>query len=518
MAEDFVEELYNKADVVRKLERMVEYAYKQDGFYLTLLWKEVTPRLAEICADYGRYYGLDTESNDLFQSTMEVVEAGVDIAKIGGTIESKTIPLLKRYFSEYDIDEESSNGRFRIKSTSSGYLTLFDNTRGVYLHSPINPPAEAKTLAEYIYKPEYSEMVILGAGMGYLLYELYELSNQTLKMVVFEDNDEILGYGSLYGVLDKIPEENISYVKGDTPEETVKQFLQYKNEECGKYVNWWYLHNIGNDIVSPYTRAELENESLKESVTERDSNIYLSNYWKNVRNVDKFAYEISKEVALRNEWIVVGGGPSLDDNIEFIRNSMGNKTIIAVTTVFDKLISLGIKPDMIIASEMGKAVFKYIENHLEEKIPLILAPTLYWKYAEYYKGEKYLAPVPSNADMAVRLYKQNIKPWRSGFTVTVLAAEAAIKLGASRIYLVGADFAYPGGFTHAKGAAYRDSTSEKSNKYYVEATNGGKVETTPDLDMFRREMEKLIENSGDVDFINTSKNGAKIKGTKLFSE
>lgn len=510
--EDFIEDLYKKAYIVPCLKELVTYAYRQDGFYVQKIWKEVAPSLAEVCADYGRINAQNTDSNKLFKCVEEVVDAGVDISRIGSVVESEIIPLLESFFQAFAIDVKSEDGRYTIKSSSSGFLTLYDSKRGIYLHSTSDPVTEAKELARYIYKPEYSEMAILGVGLGYLPLELWKISHGAVKITVFENSDEILFYASHYGVLDLIPKEKLEIVKNNNPDESVKSFLGYFKCDCGKFSNWWYLNN-SEQVKSEAARDELNLFLLRDSVSRRDTTLYGVNYWSNTRIVKKYAPMLKQERELCDEWVLVAGGPSVDDNLDFLKKCVGKCTVISVITCFSKLMSLWVKPDIVVASEMGGGVYRYFSDIMQEDVPMIIAPTLFWKCAVEYAGEKYLAPIVSNESMAIKLFNEGIHAWNSGYTVTVLTLESAIQLGAKKIYLVGADFAYPGGYSHANGTVFRKKIDESDGLFEVDSNDGGKVYTSEDLNMFRLEFERVLSTHKDCTVINYSKHGARIKGT-----
>ena len=514
MAEANIAEFYKKAEVIPKLKELVEYSYKQDGFYVNRIWKEIAPTLAEMCHEYALMLDQKPEDSELYKDIMAVVDAGPDLCLTGIVVRDGIIPKLEKYFEAYYVEEETESKRYVVKSSKSGFLTVFDNVRGVYLNSPDDPVTEAKKLAESVYKPDFQRMVLLGAGMGYLAYELFKLSEGTLDIVLYEDDAEILSLALAYGMLGYIPEEHLFVLSGETEEETVTSYLEDRGDEkhkSGRYAFWWYVIDGDNK-----KRQDLSRENLQVSVANRDNLKLEINYWRNLQNIEGLATEIPKQYKLHDEWVVVAGGPSVDENLDFIRESMGKRTILTASTSLGKLNNEGITPDFVVASDPGINTFKYFENVLELESPLIIAPTLYWKCAEKYSGKKYMAPIIANTAMGIRLYKSGIREWKSGYTITVLAMESAIKLGAKKIFIIGADFAYPGGFTHASGTAFRKKVDVDT--FGVESADGGVVQTSEDLNMFRLELEKLLSNYDNVKIVNMSKHGAKIKGTCSYND
>ena len=103
--------------------------------------------------------------------------------------------------------------------------------------------------------------------------------------------------------------------------------------------------------------------------------------------------------------------------------------------------------------------------------------------------------------------------WDIQGTVSAMAIEAAIRLGAKKIYLVGLDLAFPGGDVHAKDMPH-EKISYKSEAIKVPSMDGGMVETTAVFNDFRIGIEAIIARNPDVEFINMSRDGAVINGAK----
>lgn len=63
------------------------------------------------------------------------------------------------------------------------------------------------------------------------------------------------------------------------------------------------------------------------------------NYWSNRQRECKMISEMDASY-IKKDVIIVAAGPSLDDNLQFLRENKGKKTIIAVGTVLKKLLSM----------------------------------------------------------------------------------------------------------------------------------------------------------------------------------
>mgnify|MGYP003311426870 CR=1 FL=1 len=101
--------------------------------------------------------------------------------------------------------------------------------------------------------------------------------------------------------------------------------------------------------------------------------------------------------------------------------------------------------------------------------------------------------------------------YETGGSVTTLALEIALRLGATSIYLLGVDLAYPNGISHATGTMDRMGRDTNGMKR-VKSVNGDWVYTDLLFDSYRNWIESKINRYPQVDFYNLSTCGAHIEG------
>jgi hypothetical protein len=90
-------------------------------------------------------------------------------------------------------------------------------------------------------------------------------------------------------------------------------------------------------------------------------------------------------------------------------------------------------------------------------------------------------------------------------------------MGAARVVLLGADFAYPGGTSHVSGAAHAQRVAGGEASFWVLDGHGRRIPTRADLRGFLRDLERYIQAHPQVTFLNASQAGARITGC-LFLE
>ena len=502
MAEDFLEEIYQDAKLISEMRQIVCYAQVYDGYHVKRIYTECLPELIRVCQKFAQSDRTNREES--LKCLQEIHDLSHDLILMGNIIEHKLLPFLEKSMQYYGmIQTENEEGDFLFQTTRSGFLTIKDLRNDVYIHSTVDPMWEARKVAEYIFDPRKKAYSIRGCGLGYLIYQMYLVSNGAISIRVFEKDARMVEYARSYGVLDWVPADCIEVIVDADP----FPFLESASEE-----------DMGFYMLVPELASESDEirPLLMELYERCSTNIKFKryqaiNYWSNLRRGCKRISEFDSS-NLKKDMIVVAAGPSLDDNLEFLRESLGKKTIIAVGTVFKKLLEMEILPDMVVISDPLKRTYQQIEGVEEQKVPMLLAMTAYWKFAAAYQGEKYLVPLKAVEELD-NITEKYEDAWDIGGTVTYFALEAAVRFKAKNIFLVGVDLAFPGGVTHATGTMDRAQISI-DNLIPIEGYGGTTVYSNTVFISFRRDIEDLIEHNPEISFYNMSTIGAKIAGTQ----
>ena len=500
--ESFLKNIYDCADTISELQHVVEYIRVHDDHHAVMKLNMLLPKIGDICNDC-----LKTDATYAKQiwgqvEAMKAVEK--DLILLGDIIESGLLPLLKTWVQGLAQIEQEDGKRYRIESTECGFLTIWDSEIKRYLHSNNNPLEEARKVVEAYYQPEMEKYSIYGSGLGYHVYQLYMVSNGSVKITVFEEDPQLVEYAKKFGVLDWIPEENLKIVTNDS----VFSFLNsVDNADTGIFLYQPSLYQIRNEVE----REAMLQIYVQQSTIMKFSRDVRINFFRNI-SVNLLSVEEIDTRSLTKDMVVVAAGPSLDDTLELLKRWKGKKTILAVGTVFKKLLKAGISPDYVMISDPQKRTLKQIEGVENENIPMILDVTAYWEFARKYQGEKYLV-YNTNGDKEIADYarEHHYKIWPGGGTVTALALEFAIQFGADSIYMVGVDLAYPDGISHASGTMDR-TVKRVDGMQKIPGTMGKEVYADRVFITYREGIEKRIKMHPQITFYNMSKLGAHIEG------
>lgn len=503
MAEEFLESIYEEAKLLCELRQVVEWSKVNDSHHAVMACNVMLQELGNLCTKYLEQDRVKVTR--LWNSVQDMTKVNGDLILLGDIVEREVIPRLEDLIKHWGpIETENDEGDFRFETSDSGFLTMKDLTHNRYFHSKVDPMWEARKVAESIFDPKKDSYSILGCGLGYLIYQLYVISNKSIVINVFEKDTRIVEYARNYGVLAWVPEEQLNIVVYTD----ILEFLHSAEDESAGF----YLFPPELCYESEEIRTVLEEMAIQYNTFQRFEKDRRINFWRNIRSDSKLITEF--DLAQNNkEFIVIAAGPSLDDNMEFLRVNQGKKTMVAVGTVFKKLIESDITPDMVVVLDPQERTYKQIEGLEEKNIPLLIGMSAYWKFASKYQGDKYLIPIGDSDEVIEFAREHELSLWASGGTVTFLAMQVAEKFGAQQIYLVGVDLAFPNGVTHATGTMDR-TTKDLNNLIPIQGVGNQTVYADRVFIFYREQIEKRIAATPEITYYNMSRIGAKIAGTK----
>lgn len=504
MLEDFLQDIYEKALTLEKVKEASFFSSIRHAFNRRDYWNEATESIEKIVYDLK---GIDiSKAVELMEGSIKVKDSYGDWHAFSAAIDSEVIPRISEYlkrFAGINVQE----GGWTLESSNTGFLTI-KNEKGMYLHSPFDPMWESFLVAYSLFDPTATSYYILGGGLGYLAYQLWKMSDGEADIYVFEIDEELYKYADLYGAISFIAEDKIHYVTGDDTDIILEKYTEDPPE--GKVIRTIYYWDIMKykGEYSDYFRNAYSNE-----VTDRVFGYkWKNNYVWNDKLEHKYFSELDTD-SFKDEWVVVASGPSLNDNEEFIRDSLGKRTICCVNSSLKWFYLHNIKPDLCTVCDPTDLLVPHIEGFedFSEDVPLVADCVANRKYMELYKGPRYYI---HSVAAAIVLGAENIKEeiWGIGGTVTSLALGVAQKLGAKKVYLIGADLGYPEGETFAEGVGHESKKTIRREDTAV-SVDDKLISTTVIFGEYRHNLEEQIAEFPDTEVINRSLHGAYIKGT-----
>lgn len=227
-------------------------------------------------------------------------------------------------------------------------------------------------------------------------------------------------------------------------------------------------------------------------------------------------------------FIWVASGPSLDNNIHFLRENEDRAVLICADTVAAKLLGAGIVPDILVSLERGMAVYTYLEKlriqYPEEtqKILLVSQAVCVPEVAAKWPGPSIVVgkkEIPVDQWMVGEVMGGSLI--FSGLSVAHMGIWLAVYMGASSIALTGQDLAFGENRRSHAGATVTEATAKAEaegslrilkSDYEVPAALGGTVVTHEIWFLFLRVLERYIAVFN-VPVFDCTEGGALIQGT-----
>lgn len=450
--------------------------------------------------------------------------------------------ILRPILSENLINIPFVSDEVFYLSTYTEELSIcFNNTKEIMrMNSTVSPEHEAKVIFENMNLKDNTPTVCLfGMGTGLLAEMILNSLPSDAKLIICEPNNKILDF--VNGSLDRIDstpaeikitnrikliaDNKKTTIIVDDSMEKLKKFLSNSVDYRGLSglvigINSGYKQVFPDECLEFIRAIDFfrKDTLININTVNRFKDEYLEVLFRNLyvcRKVN-LAYELGKLITGDIPVIIVSAGPSLNKNINILKQAKGKMIIIAVDTALRFLLEKDIIPDLTISIDPVKPV-KYYADARAKEIPCIIDICANPEIVKNQKGRLFL--LASNQyltdlfDLIKKPYKKN-QP--GGGSVATVAFALLYELGIKNIILIGQDLASDNGKTHA------GTTNEgELGDIPVEGIYGDTIRTRPDwyayLKWFETAIKAIKENSEDIRVIDATEGGALIHGTEIMT-
>lgn len=218
--------------------------------------------------------------------------------------------------------------------------------------------------------------------------------------------------------------------------------------------------------------------------------------------------------------VVASGGATLADNFDWLRERRADYFLIGVDAAIQPLFNHGIMPDVVVSIDSHFGLFKLFYSQLElgkfNSTNLVYFPQVPTSLLTQWTGLRFLAYSNHGLYQEVENQRPGNRLFVSG-SVIHAAIDLAVKKGAQRIALCGADFAF------TKGVSRIDELGQERSKpirkdHWLLNGRGERVWTGVAYRGYLRDLERYIAWHNKIDFINCSDEGALIKGARIITD
>ncbi|MFD0590668.1 6-hydroxymethylpterin diphosphokinase MptE-like protein [Paenibacillus sp. GCM10027627] len=427
--------------------------------------------------------------------------------------------------SNRNVADSLTGPQLVISLDGKANLFIREDDNAVYLYSRYNIENElAQWIANIAEEENNSRIVLLfGVGLGHHLSAFAE--NYPHARVFLFEPDEQLFLASLYVVDWSKQLKNM----------VVDSFAVGFDDNRMDLLMGRFCHQSGGRLNIqdlPYYSRNYKEQKLKlltglklhANKYRMTDNTLKYRYMTHAENIFKNIAANLSTPSLRNvkglfsgmTAIIVGAGPSLEEDIEQLKKIKDSTVIIAAGTAIQSLLHFGIKPHLVVSMDGMEANYNAFKHLDRTDIPLLYFPQIDARivdggYNEAWHGFYDMDHISEY----IMGYSDSDPVFLPTNSVTGSAVQAAIFMGMTEIIFTGQDFSYPNAGFYAPGALHVDEESQKKAvaqaDEWVMNNDGGSNPTSTTLLLTLRNLEDLIAQFPEITFINSSQMGAIIK-------
>jgi len=220
--------------------------------------------------------------------------------------------------------------------------------------------------------------------------------------------------------------------------------------------------------------------------------------------------------------VVAAAGPTLAEHFEWLVTQKGKLSLIAVDAAVKPLVENGVVPDVVVSSDRQEVVsgfFAETDLGCLQKSILVYLPMVHGDALRVWPGRRLTFYSSDPVYENMRNFCSKGLLFDSG-SVLHPAVDLAVKMGAQKVILLGADFAFPTGRSHVVGCHVLSERrcALDEGVHWVLDGYGERVATAPSYRGYLRDLERYIGQHTDVFFVCGSRSGARIEGTSFLGE
>lgn len=422
-----------------------------------------------------------------------------------------------------DVEEQDEQVLVGDALNGEKFLALARGEDIIPLNSTYHPTHEAgRYVLQFEQEPEDSRVLLFGFGNGKVVECMLSEECPIANCIVYEPSLAIFKKA--------LEEYDLSHVLSDVRlmilvEGINGNQLEHILDDAIDYRTW---RHFSFKKLSMY--QELFKESCKK-VFEIYSRIY-NNKRADMNTLIRFAQSALTNEIKSLKWmidckaldgmigkfpedmpcIIVAAGPSLEKNVEVLKEAKGKAFIICVDTAIPFLLEREIIPDMVCTVDAQKDI-KYFAGEALRNLPIAISPDSNYKALEVI-GDVNPIYMSITNDFYKNLFHQKdveIGYFDGGGSVGTVCFQMGVELGFQTIIIIGQDLAFTDDKAHA-GMGQLNQEDLVYNVLMVDGYNGNKVMTRGDFKHYIDWYNMRIPELSDRTIINATEGGAKLNG------
>lgn len=361
------------------------------------------------------------------------------------------------------------------------------------LHSKYNPEREAQNFASQFEKSSF--FVILGLAGGYHISAILERHPTARVIAVEAESDDIEFLKRIPEVQKLHSDKRVRFAAEEDIGRTIMEFYKpaiHGDMTIAALRSWENIFKEKKNSIVEKIQEALKAVSADYSVQCHFGKIWQRNIFENLKSASKLnekAKDIFDEIPAEKTAAVIAAGPTFNETVRKIEENRSGYFLIATDTAYSALEERKIKADCVVSVDGQNVSHSHYMHKIDSgtiyvfdlcanssavrkaveaggKVVFSESGHPLARYASTYTGKKAFPTIETGSG-----------------TVTIAAADFAVKAGFRKIEFFGADFSYVGGLSYTKGTyldrIYRSDENRLDN-----------AETRFDRLMFRTELKR----------------------------
>ena len=436
----------------------------------------------------------------------------------------------KTIYDKLEDSIESDQHRAVCGTSKNGELIVgYDKGDGLmYFNSRYNPSREIQRFMDpYISMSDKAVMIMFGmANLGYVEYFI-ENNKKDNHCIIYEPSKEVF-MSILHNIdISKLIKSNrvtffVHDINGEYFGNCMLGYISSYNVKTNQHVvlpqyrecfpkEYDYFHEV---IKEKYLNLQIEINTFK-MLGDRMCYTAIHNmrYLPGCRCAMDYVGKFPEDMPA----IIVSAGPSLEKNVELLKEAKGKAFILVVDTAIRKVLSKGIVPDAIISVDNSKLLDNFKVDGIQD-IFFFGDMSMNTDVLDLVKPSNLVFYSVDSATWAKMFKEQGSEIFTvySGGSVALDALSLLIILGFKRIILIGQDLAMTGNRQYAHGGEI-SFDNIVGGVVYVKDIYGEDVPTKKDYFNFIKNFEQVAVTHPEIELIDATEGGARIEHTKIMT-
>lgn len=368
--------------------------------------------------------------------------------------------------------------------------------------------------------------IFCGFGNGMYIREILKRADTTARILVYEPSVRLFSFVlHSVDVADLLADERVTVIAESYYERSFEDELyrivtysDLENLVYQAYPNYEKLFSAQVKETDHIIQVMYSSIRATQNVLDRYGVYYTRNGLRNIRHffngksVNDFYLKMEKDIPV----IIVASGPSLDKNIDVLKEAKGKCLLVGLDSSMKALMKHNVIPDIFVSVDAKKHINHFKDERIDN-IPIICELSSNFQVLDKIKAHKFFINDMNPYINHFFSKRQLLFPvFTTGGSVANTACAIFSSMGFQTIIMVGQDLAYTDNRTHSASTLRGewDLDAGELDGIIVEGYNGGKVKTSYEFQLYLKWFEEEIIKNPDVKFINATEGGAMIHGAE----